>query len=67
MHQLLTADLGPGFYGWQGTVDGKLVCMATPEVESDPGKARIVYELFKRRGGDCARCLNLNCPIARLR
>ena len=64
MHQLLITDLGPDFYGWQGTVNGKLVCMATPDVMHDPAKRRLVHDLFKRRGGDCASCLN--CPIGRL-
>lgn len=64
MHDLLTADLGSGFYGWQGTVDGKLVCIATPEVECDPIVRRFVRDLFKRQGGDCAACMN--CPIGRL-
>lgn len=63
MHQLLTADLGPGFYGFQGMVDGKHVCMATYEVEHDADKRRIVRDLFERQGGDCASCLN--CPIGR--
>jgi hypothetical protein len=64
MHELLTADLGPGFYGWQGTVDGKLVCIATPLVERDPATRRLVHDLFKRHGGGCAGCLN--CPIGRI-
>lgn len=64
MHQLLTADLGPDFYGWQGTVDGELVCMATPEVVHDPAKRQVVRALFRRHGGDCAKCMN--CPIGRL-
>lgn len=64
MHELLMADLGPEFYGWQGTVDGKLVCIATPEVECDPEVRRLVHALFERQGGDCAKCLN--CPIGRM-
>jgi hypothetical protein len=64
VHDLLTADLGPDFYGFQGTVDGKLVCIATPEVEHDEGTRRLVRDLFQRRGGGCAECLN--CPIGRL-
>jgi hypothetical protein len=64
MHQLLTTDLGPDFYGFQGTVDGNLVCMATPEVEHNPAIRKLVRDLFRRHGDDCATCMN--CPIGRL-
>lgn len=64
MHELLTADLGPDFYGLQATVDGKLVCIATPLVEDDPTTRQIVRDLFQRHGSGCGTCLN--CPIGRV-
>jgi len=61
MRELLTADLGPDFYGFQATVDGNGVCVATPQVEYDPAVRQTVRDLFERHGGGCAGCLN--CPI----
>lgn len=56
MHEMITADLGPSFCGWRGSVSGKIVCVVTPRVEHDPKKRGIVRELIKRQGGDCESC-----------
>ncbi len=56
MHELLTADLGPDFYGFHGLVTGRIVCVATPRVEHDAEARRIVRNLIRRQGGDCAAC-----------
>lgn len=58
MHELLTVDLGPGFTGFQGVVDGKIVCVATPRVEHDAQARRGMRDLIKRQGGDCSACRN---------
>lgn len=56
MHELLTADLGPDFYGFQGRIAGRIVCVATPRVEHDAQARRTVRDLIRRQGGDCAAC-----------
>jgi hypothetical protein len=56
MHELLTIDLGPDFNGFQGTVDGRIVCVATPRVEHDEEARLAVRDLIARQGGDCAAC-----------
>lgn len=61
MHDVITADLGPEFYGFYGQVAGKIVCVMTPAVEHDPAARRIVRDLIRRQGGDCASCRA--CPV----
>ncbi|CAM5389462.1 hypothetical protein ACIRP5_11680 [Streptomyces sp. NPDC101221] len=56
MHEMLTLDLGPDFYGFQGRIAGRIVCVATPRVEHDAQARRTVSDLIKRQGGDCAAC-----------
>src|SRR5690606_23879035 len=56
MHELLTADLGPDFYGFHGLVTGRIVCVATPRVEHDAAARRIVRNLIRRQGGARAAC-----------
>jgi hypothetical protein len=56
MHEMLTADLGPDFYGFHGKVTGRLVCVATPRVEHDAEARRVVRDLIQRQGGNCAAC-----------
>lgn len=63
MHELLTVDLGPGFYGFHGEVAGRIVCVATPRVEHDAQARRRVRDLIQRQGGACADCRN--CVIGR--
>lgn len=63
MHELLTVDLGPGFFGFHGSVAGKIVCVATPRVEHDAEARREVRDLVRRQGGDCSACRN--CIIGR--
>lgn len=56
MHELLIADLGPDFNGFQGQIAGRIVCVATPRVEHDAAARRAVQDLIRRQGGDCASC-----------
>lgn len=56
MHEMVTADLGPGFHGFRGLIDGKLVCVATPQVLHDAAARRIMRDLVRRQGGDCDAC-----------
>lgn len=55
-HQMFLADLGPDITAWTGRVAGKLVCVATPQVEHDASVRREVRDLIKRQGVDCAVC-----------
>lgn len=61
MHGLLIKDFGPGFIGFRGEVDGRLVCVATPAVKHDPEVRAVIRELIRRQGGDCDSCRG--CPI----
>src|SRR5690606_37316658 len=54
MHELLTADLGPDFYGFHRHVRGRVVCVATPRVELDAEARRIVRKLIRPQGRICA-------------
>ncbi|MFI0900485.1 hypothetical protein [Streptomyces sp. NPDC020983] len=63
MEKLFIADLGPGVDGWAATVDGDIVCLASPRVEDDLAARRSVRELVTRAGGNCAACRG--CIIAR--
>lgn len=58
MHEMITIDLGPDFHGLRGEIAGKIVCVATPQVEHDPQEREIVRRLIKRQGGDCPSCRN---------
>ena len=53
---LLIANLGPTFAGWVGLVDGKMVCVAPPELARDTTGRRKMREIVKRGGGDCLEC-----------
>lgn len=53
---LLIADLGPEFSGWAGAVDGKMVCVAPPEIAKDADGHRRMREIVRRSGGDCKTC-----------
>lgn len=63
MHEMITVDLGPGFYGFHGRIAGKIVCVATPQVLHDAQARRTVQDLIRRQGGDCEACRS--CIIGR--
>ncbi|WP_158813188.1 hypothetical protein [Streptomyces rimosus] len=57
MHEpMVTADLGAGFVALRGRVNGKFVCLVTPEVMDDEEKRKAVRGLIERQGGDCTSC-----------
>lgn len=56
---LLIADLGPTFAGWagrDGSGDGRMICMAPPEIAESEEAQRLMREIVKRGGGDCDGC-----------
>ncbi|GGX49414.1 hypothetical protein GCM10010341_83860 [Streptomyces noursei] len=63
LHEMVTLDLGPDFHGFRGEIDGKFVCVATPQVLHDATERGIMRDLVRRQGGDCKSCAN--CLIGR--
>ncbi|CAM5387126.1 hypothetical protein STENM36S_03536 [Streptomyces tendae] len=54
MHEMLTLDLGPDFYGFlKNSWENRVCCDAWVERDAP---ARAVSDLIKRQGGDCAAC-----------
>lgn len=61
MFTCTTADLGPGFIGWAGVVDGREVALVTPRALDDVIIRAQVAELLRRAGFDCSSCSG--CPL----
>ena len=58
---LLEADLGSDFAGWAGREDGRMICVAPPEIAKSDEAQRLMREIVKRGGGDCDGCRA--CPL----
>lgn len=58
---LLIAEVGPEFAGWAGTIDGRMICMAPPEIAESEDAKRLMREIVRREGGDCGGCQG--CPL----
>ena len=56
MHASVTVDLDPGIVGWMAQVAETIVCVKARTVENDPKERRLMIDLVKRQGGDCATC-----------
>jgi hypothetical protein len=61
MGKLLTVELGEGSVGLITQVNGSTLCVAAPEVLTDPPKRRAMQDLVRRHGGDCGSCRG--CPL----
>ena len=53
---LLLMDNGPAFEGWSGSADGRMVCVAPPEITTDAAARQSMREIVRRNGGDCEGC-----------
>jgi len=53
---LLEANLGPDFAGWAGQADGRMICVAPPEIHASETLQSSMRETVKRAGGDCTNC-----------
>jgi hypothetical protein len=58
---LSIVDVGPEFTGWAGAVNGKMICVAPPEIEASEQARRSMREIVKRAGGECEGCRA--CPL----
>ncbi|MGW8679558.1 hypothetical protein ACWGNN_00565 [Streptomyces sp. NPDC055817] len=57
------ADYGPAFAGFALKVDGTIVCVVPPQLNSRPEVAVSMRQQVRELGGDCGECRN--CPIGR--
>lgn len=53
---LSIVDIGPEFAGWVGTADGRMICVAPPEIAISEQARSSMREIVKRAGGDCEGC-----------
>ncbi len=54
--ELYIADYGPQFTGWIKRRAERMVCVATPRVQTDATARAAIRELVRREGADCAEC-----------
>jgi len=53
---LLEADLGSDFAGWAGKEDGRMICVAPPEIATSKTLQDSMRQTVKAAGGDCGSC-----------
>lgn len=53
---LSIVDIGPEFAGWAGAANGRMICVAPPEIAESEQARRSMREIVKRAGGNCDGC-----------
>ena len=53
---LSIVDVGPEFAGWAGPADGRMICVAPPEIATSEDARSSMREIVRRAGGDCEGC-----------
>lgn len=53
---LLIADMGSEFAGWAGPADGRMICVAPPEIADSEEARAAMREIVRQGGGDCEGC-----------
>lgn len=53
---LSIVDMGPKFAGWAGVANGRMICVAPPEIARSEQARSSMREIVKRAGRDCEGC-----------